>query len=123
MLDAYEFVALLLCKVLGLGQHFARLTTQIGLAALYSRQTANLCIGGLLYEGGGDSKFAEYELDYLFACLKHTGQQMFGLDVLLPLSLNASNGFLYCLLGFDGEFVQVHNLSPFFLLFLFLPNV
>ena len=90
------------------------------MASLHLGQTAYLCIHGLLHRGGVHSQLLEDEPCDLLGHLHHAAQQMLRLNGLLPLALYALESFLHCLLGFDGVFVHVHILSPFFSLMFLL---
>ena len=107
-LQADELVALLARQLLGARQDGIGFTSQVGLAALHTRQTLQLRLQGLADGLLVDRELTEQELNDLLTGLHDGGKQMLRLDGLLPAGLSRAHGLLYGLLRFDGKLVEIH---------------
>ena len=107
-LESDELVAVAARNVLRCGERSVGFAIQIRFAALNARQALEFAVECTGKEFGVHPGFAEEKLRNVLSHGEDTLQKVGGRDGLTLRALRRLHSVLHCLLGFDGEIVEVH---------------
>ena len=107
-LESDKLVAVTAGDILGGGERGVGIAIQIGFAAFHAGQTLEFAVDGAREEIGVHTGFSEEKLRDVFSHGEDALQKVGGRDGLTLRALRRLHSVLHCLLGFDGEVVEVH---------------